>query len=384
MFESGGTMVQQTKYIMVKEKIKEWILSGDIKPGEKIYSENELVKMFGVSRHTIRQAVGDLVHEGWLYREQGAGTFCTKPDDQADTMTKKTAVNGKNIGVITTYISEYIFPAIIRGIESYLSDHGYSLTLACTDNDVEKEKQCIQTMLNRNIDGLIVEPTKSSSFNPNIHYYLELEQNKIPYLMINQFYPELMPTSIIVDDEKGGFIATNHLIELGHEKIIGIFKTDDLQGVNRMKGFIRAFREHNIPFFPEMVISYTTEEKDTKLLEKLQQILFSSETIPTGIVCYNDQIALSVLNLLREHKKKVPEDISIVGYDDSYLAEASGVKLTSITHPKMDMGIEAAKRIISAVENRNLPDFTPQSLVYNPELVIRSSTAPVKRQQKTL
>jgi GntR family transcriptional regulator of arabinose operon len=371
-------MVQQTKHQMVLAKIKEWITSGQVKPGDKIYSENELVKMFGVSRHTVRQAVGDLVHEGWLYREQGAGTFCSNRLAQNQTTNQHSTPNSKNIGVITTYISDYIFPLIIKGIESYLSEQGYSLTLACTNNDVELEKQCLQSMLSRNIDGLIVEPTKSSSYNPNINYYLELEHHNIPYLMINQFYSQLIPSHIIVNDEKGGFLATDHLIKLGHEKIIGIFKTDDLQGVYRMKGFIRAFRENNIPFFPEMIINFTTEEQKEKLIENIKDILVSSETRPTGIVCYNDQVALSVFNVLRELNLTVPEDISIVGYDDSYLAEATEIKLTSVTHPKEKMGFDAAKWIVSAVENKNPKGSTQHSIVYEPELIVRNSTASLK------
>ncbi|PFN97291.1 GntR family transcriptional regulator [Bacillus sp. AFS076308] len=376
-------MAQKTKYNMVKEKITEWITSGKVQPGEKIYSENELVKMFGVSRHTVRQAVGDLVHEGWLYREQGAGTFCSnkmlQPNVESEMISpiKSLNTNGKNIGVITTYISDYIFPSIIKGIESYLTAQGYSLTFACTDNDVEKEKQCLQTMLSRNIDGLIVEPTRSSNYNPNIHYYLQLEQNNIPYLMINQFYSQLMPPHIIMNDEHGGFIATEHLINLGHEKIIGLFKTDDLQGVNRMQGFIRAFREHNLPFFPDMVITYTTEQKDNNLVEQLQQF-FTTDDKPTAIVCYNDQLALQVLFMLRGMGLSVPEDVSIVGYDDSSLAEATDVKLTSVTHPKMDMGIEAAKWIVSAVEKRGSIEH---STIYEPELVVRNSTSALDKNQ---
>jgi len=371
----------KTKYTIVKEKITEWITSGKVKPGEKIYSENELVKMFGVSRHTVRQAVGDLVHEGLLYREQGAGTFCSFKKDKIIEQTRSSLqtsnTNGKNIGVITTYISDYIFPSIIRGIESYLTAQGYSLTLACTDNNVEKEKQCLQTMLSRNIDGLIVEPTKSSNYNPNINYFLELEQNNIPYLMINQFYSQVMPPHIIMNDEHGGYIATEHLIKLGHDKIIGLFKTDDLQGVNRMQGFIRAFREHGLPFFPEMVITFTTEDLDSKLLERLENF-FKADSKPTAIVCYNDQLALNVLNMSRQLGVTVPDDISIVGFDDSSLAVATEVKLTSVTHPKMQMGIDAAKWIVSAVEKKG---ELPPSIVYEPKLVIRNSTAPFEKMQ---
>jgi GntR family transcriptional regulator of arabinose operon len=368
-------MAQKTKYNMVKDKIMEWITNGEVKPGEKISSESELVKMFGVSRHTIRQAIGDLVHEGWLYREQGAGTFCSHKQEHDKSQTPQLLTSGgKNIGVITTYISDYIFPSIIRGIESYLTESGYTLTLASTDNDVEKERQCLQNMLDRNIDGLIIEPTKSSSNNPNINYYLELEKNSIPYLMINQYYPQLIPPHIIVNDKKGGYLATDHLIKLGHEKIVGIFKTDDLQGAYRMQGFIQAFRENNITLSPEMIISFSTEDSDAILQENVRNILSSSQTMPTGIICYNDQVALSILNLLREMEVRVPEDISIVGFDDSYLAEATN--LTSVSHPKLEMGVEAAKWIVSAVENRSGVE-SQNSTVYEPELVIRNSTSAI-------
>ncbi|QVY63515.1 GntR family transcriptional regulator [Cytobacillus gottheilii] len=369
-------MAQSKKYMIVKEEIKESIIKGDVKPGEKIQSENELIKRFEVSRHTIRKAIGDLIHEGWLYSEQGAGTFCSNQIHEDPNSHSKSS--GKSIGVITTYISDYIFPSIIKGIESYLTNHGFSLILACTDNDLEKEKQCLEMMLNRNIDGLIIEPTKSSSFNPNINYYLQLEQNQIPYLMINQFYSQLNPPHLILDDEKGGFLATEHLIKQGHVNIVGFFKTDDLQGINRMKGFIRAFRENNISLFPEMIITYTTEDDNEELLNKMKNRLIPTDTAPTGIICYNDTLALKILDLLRTLGIKIPEDISIVGYDDSYLAEASEIKLTSITHPKTQMGLDAAKWIVSAVENKNSPKLRQDSIIYNPVLIERSSTGIAK------
>jgi GntR family transcriptional regulator of arabinose operon len=99
--------------------------------------------------------------------------------------------------------------------------------------------------------------------------------------------------------------------------------------------------------------------------------------MPTGIICYNDQLALSVLNVLRDLELIVPADISLVGFDDSYLAEAMEPKLTSIPHPKIEMGIAAAKWIVSAIENRN-SDGIEHSTIYEPELIIRNSTATVK------
>ncbi|TWK46275.1 Arabinose metabolism transcriptional repressor [Bacillus paralicheniformis] len=124
-------------------------------------------------------------------------------------------------------------------------------------------------------------------------------------------------------------------------------------------------------------MTYTTENKKQKTIAEARKRLSSSDR-PTAIFCYNDEIALLVLDVVREFGLKVPEDISIVGYDNSHLSEASEVKLTSVTHPKMQMGIEAAKWMIAKVEGRNTNQLE-HSTVYKPELVVRHSTAKLKR-----
>lgn len=354
-----------TKYKMVKEEIKRWIFEGRITPKEKIGSENDLMASFGVSRHTIRQAIGELVNEGWLYREHGVGTFC------ADRSEPSNGKHTKTIGIITTYISDYIFPSIIRGAESYLTDRGYSVLLASTNNDIEREKQCLHNLLNHEVSGLIVEPTKSALYNPNLAYYLNLERQKLPFLMINANYDGLNSLSLTVDDERGGYLATEHLIKLGHRRILGLFKMDDRQGVGRMKGFIRAHREADLSVSPDMLVSYTTEEKEGKPVSEVRRLLEGKEDLPTAIIAYNDEIAISVIQVLRELGLRIPEDISLVGYDDSQLAEASEVKLTSIRHPQSVMGETAAKLILAMIEG-NSGELQP--IVYEPVLMIRNST----------
>ncbi|WP_449619712.1 substrate-binding domain-containing protein [Robertmurraya sp. Marseille-Q9965] len=354
------------KYKLVKEEIKSWILKGIIKPDEKVRSEHELAQYFAVSRHTIRQALGELVHEGWLYRQQGRGTFCK------DQSKKDYQQIDRTIGIITTSISDYIFPSIIRGIESYLSEKGYNMILASTNHDIRRERKCLENMLGKKLDGLIVEPTKSALYNPNLNTYLSIENNHIPYVMINAFYSELQPASITVDDELGGFKAGEHLIQLGHKRIGGIFKVDDRQGVNRMKGFMKALREHNIPIQPGSMITFHTEDRHTKPIEEVQRLLKEKDA-PTAFFCYNDEIAIMILDVLRDMEFKVPEDISIVGFDDSQLAVASEVKFTTLTHPKMEMGLLAAKMIVNALEEGKELSVNDQ-VVYEPELVIRNST----------
>jgi len=346
------------KYYQLKEYLKDAIRRGKISPGAQLPSENTLVQQFAVSRHTVRQAIGELENEGLVYREQGRGTFCAFPEK---------AKAGK-IAVVTTYISDYIFPAMIGGIEEVTSGAGYSLILANTNNDKVKEAQCLEVLLNDDIVGFLIEPTKSVKENVNSHYYRELEKRGIPYLMLNAVYPELDPAYVIMDDEAGGYVITNYVLQLGHRLVAGIFKADDRQGVNRQAGFERALAGAGLTPSGDLVGNYETEERDFYPYQFARRVLQQAAR-PSCIVCYNDQIALQVLQGIRDEGLRVPEDISLVGYDDSSLAVASEVKLTTIRHPKAEMGRQAARLLLGMLAERmDKPRF-----VYPPELVVRSS-----------
>ncbi|RSL34867.1 GntR family transcriptional regulator [Salibacterium salarium] len=355
------------KYKNVKQYIQSKILDGSFQAHQKINSEYELVQYFDVSRHTIRQAIGELVSEGWLYREHGVGTFCAERSKMLQQPSRK------SIAIITTYISDYIFPYIIRGAESYLSEKGYNVILFSTNNDLEKEKTALENILSQHVEGVIVEPTRSAFTNPNINYYLNLENQNIPYVMMNAYYEELEPVYLVMDDERGGFIQAEHLIELGHRDIIGIFKNDDIQGSRRMKGFLKAHRQHQVPVDPNRIITYSTSEKFEKPIEEVRKLLSYNTNRPTAIVCYNDELIIQILNVIREKNLSVPGDLSIVGFDDSHFTEATEIKFTSMKHPKMKMGEDAANIIVDLIENQ--PDGKSKSVVYEPELVLRHSTS---------
>src|SRR5690625_4671797 len=141
--------LMKTKYSIVKEYIESKILDGTYQPNQKISSESEFMKQFGVSRHTIRLAIGDLVTEGWLYREQGSGTFCA---DRSTMKSLQIYDKQKNIAIVTTYISDYIFPSIIRGAEAQLSEEGYQVSIFSTNNCQDKEKQVLESLLTQNFD----------------------------------------------------------------------------------------------------------------------------------------------------------------------------------------------------------------------------------------
>ncbi|MDQ0338626.1 GntR family transcriptional regulator of arabinose operon [Caldalkalibacillus uzonensis] len=357
---------QLPKYLQLKQEILSWIHTGRLKPGDQMPTEHDIADQFGMSRQTVRQTLGVLEQEGWLKRIQGKGTFVSQP------LPIREKKNNHTIGMVTTYISDYIFPHIVRGAEAALRKKGYHLLLASTDNNKTEERASLQKMLEQPLSGLIIEPTKSALGNPNLHYYLSLEQNHIPYIMINARYPELNCPSVEVDDELGTFLGTEHLIQLGHRKIAGFFKTDDVQGVRRLKGFIRAHQTYHIPLHPESVIQYQTEEKWSKPYETALSLLSQPEERPSALVCYNDELAVHLLEAVRKVGLDIPGDLSIVGFDDSPLATATEVKLTTLTHPKEELGSKAAEMLLNMINRQEKMDA--ETVVYKPELVVREST----------
>lgn len=351
------------KYLQLKELLKDLMLSGKIAKGEQLPSENELSLKFSLSRHTVRQALNILQQEGRISRERGKGTFCTIPETRH-------LVQNKTIAVLTTYISDYIFPHIIRGVDKILSSAGYTLILASTGNNSKAEAKCLQNLINQNILGLIVEPTMSANENVNVSYYRELEKIGIKYVMLHAKYEDLNPSYVIIDDVIGGYLATNYLLKLGHVNIAGIFKYDDMQGVKRKEGYSKALSEYGIRVNNDIIGNYNTNNRTLYPYQFARRILNKANR-PTAIVCYNDEIAFKVMEAVRDENLKIPQDVSIIGYDDSSMAMSSELKLTTINHPKEEMGIQAAKFLIDMIENKNYvnrPNFT-----YKPELIVRSS-----------
>jgi GntR family transcriptional regulator of arabinose operon len=245
------------------------------------------------------------------------------------------------------------------------------MLLSSTDHRKDRERECLEMMLSHSVSALIVEPTKSAEGNPNFDNYLAIEDHGIPMLMINETYPDLECPSVRMDDDAGGLMAANYVLELGHRTIAGLFKTDDLQGVRRMKGFIRACREHQLPSDGSTIIRYSTEDKEERPQRMLRELLLSDQP-PTALVCYNDQLAVSLLDTIRELGLRIPEDLSIIGYDDSFLATATEIKLTTIEHPKSGLGEQAANLIVAQLEKDAVA--SNKEILYPPKLVIRQST----------
>jgi len=360
------------KYYQIEEDIKNLILSEEIKPNDKLPSENKLSEQYGVSRQTVRKALSDLEAEGFVYAVHGSGTYCS---DAA-----RFKKDSKNIAVVMTYLSDYIFPKVISGIDTVLSDNGYSIMLKNTGNSRSREIQCLEELIHKNIDGIIIEPSKSNLFCKHKNLYDKLDEYGIPYVFIQGEYSVMKDKyHVLMDDEKGGYLLTKYLIDLGHRNIVGVFKSDDTQGQNRHKGYAKALSDAGIAYDPENVIWFYTEDRAIHSYTSLQNIIREGRKID-AIVAYNDQLAFHLIKAINEMGLKVPEDISVTGYDNLQVniegvSGASGLSLTTIAHPKEELGKRAAEMLLSLIRGEDVD----KRIVMEPELIIGNSCKKIRR-----
>lgn len=338
-------MSEKPKYSILADVIRKMIIDGTYCSGDKLPSENELSQQYNFSRQTVRQAFGVLEKEGLLLRERGSGTYVSRQNSQsAKTMT---------IGVITTYITDYIFPSIIRGIETELTNKGYSLTLGVTKNRVEYENKILRSFINKKVDGIIVEGTKTAFPNPNISLYNQLDELHIPYVFINGFYRELPCVHITTNDRECGAAGADYLIEKKQcKKPGGIFKSDDMQGHERYAGFAQGVLSHGLELDDNSVIWFTTAERESLFSEYSGNRILKRLQGCDGVMCYNDQIACALIQMLKQRGIQIPEDMEIVGCDNANLLQYSSLNIATFNHPKEKLGVLAADKIINMIENK--------------------------------
>ncbi|GEP24393.1 GntR family transcriptional regulator [Lentilactobacillus diolivorans] len=355
----------ETKYVKVKKSIKSNIINGKYKINEKIPTESELMAMYSVSRYTIRRAVGDLEHEGYIYRVQGGGMYVN------DWINKKVSADRSNqsVGVVTTHIADYIFPNIISGIDQVISEQGLSILIGNTHDEYDNERHNLLNMLDNDVVGFIIEPTRSTLENPNLDVYQMIVESGKPAVFINAHYPQLDFPYVEIDDTECEKKLMDYLLDNGHEQVLGVFQVDDLQGVNRMNGFIKSYQTHPQVSSSGDIMMYRSSDDINNVLDKVKDRVISPDVRPTAIVCYNDQLAIEVIGMLSKEGISVPDDISVAGFDDYEISKYIDPGLTTMVHPKREMGTTAAKLLLDMLKKG---DGSPKIL--DSKLIIRNST----------
>ena len=349
------------KYKRISEDLKNQILEGNFKIGSAIPSEQQLQVDYCVSRYTVRQAISLLINEGFLSSERGSGTFV---NDWVKLSTTKQNKKDPIVGVILTSLSDYIFPEIIRGIEKTLRENSCIMLLSSSNNDFAQEKECLLSLYNQGIDALIMEPSKSNCYNPNIADYMRIQNAGIPIYFINSRLDLIDIPTVSIGDVSSSKQLTETLFNSYTGDVAIITNLDFRQGRDRLEGFIKAHAESQKELDETQIFCLSNKDK-TKEIESIIESLKETPSI-TSLICYNDEIAIEYIKIVKEKYPEFLDRIAIASFDYSDIGKSYPITF-SVEHPKFYLGVEVADRLLRLL--RNMESSTPESYFFEAKII---------------
>ena len=362
-------MANSPKYMDIVLWTRRQMAEGVFLPGDKFLSETALQERFGVSRQTVRRALDDLTQAGQVVRLQGSGTYISGVN-LSSRQSLKTPPPGTSmtVGIVSLYLDNYIFPGIIRGVESVFTSSGHNILVVSTQNELMGETRALQRMLDARPAGLIVEPTKSGLPCVNLDLYQEIQRRGMPLVFTDSRYAEVSAPCVALDDQAVGYQATEYLIQMGHRNIVGIFSHSNSAGQLRYLGHMKALAAHGLPLRDDLIHWYNQEEMRQVLTGEL---FLNSLSGCSAALCYNDHLATILMELLTERGYNIPRDLSVVSIDNTALAQMRDI--TSVVHPSERIGEAAAKLLLSMIYGS-----PGESILFPPELIARGSVKPLE------
>ncbi len=354
-------------YRQLADKITSSIENGELKPGDQIPSQHELIKNYKVSMITVKKALSILIHEGVLFTRLGKGTYVSEPPKSISGLSAN-----KTIGVVLRDLKHPYFSLVLHGIEEKVNELGYNLLLSSSSNDAEKEEAQINRFLKSGVDGLIIASLaltyRATESIQKLH-----RQNK-PYVMVSYIHePDYWYVGS--DQEYGGYLGAQHLIKLGYKNIRYLHSgRGNLLCEVRKNAFYRALNDYNIPFGNDTVIYMPDEtikrhkNRYDQGYEVGKQFVANNEKAD-AVFAYSDLIALGFEQALLDSGLQVPNDIAVMGFDDIDMAQYSSVPLTTIHQPAEKIGRVAVEIIKKRLDGEAIPNRT----VFKPSLIIRES-----------
>jgi len=268
-----------------------------------------------------------------------------------------------SVGVLVPELNAPFFGDLMQAVESTLRAADKHVIISVGRNCLETEKDAVEFLISRNCDALIMHAEALSD-----EYLLELNQSKLPVALVNRQVEGLPEACTSLDNEKGGYLATRHLLELGHKDIAYISgPTDKCDASLRLEGHKRALSEAGLPTNPQLIFNGDYSEEDGKigLLE-----LMARDVPFTALVCANDWMASGAISCARDLGMSLPHDLSVVGFDDVVFAHHVFPRLTTVSNPIAEMAEMSAKYILNKVYGQ----ANNVQLYFEPSLVVREST----------
>ncbi|WP_340677332.1 LacI family DNA-binding transcriptional regulator [Paraglaciecola sp.] len=325
-----------------------------------IYQVSELA---GVSLATVSRVINNnsLVSEKTKIKVLEA---MKKLDYRPNTVAQSLASNRSNsVGLLVSELHGSFYGSMMSDIELALREFGKHAIITAGHSDEKSEKEGVEFLISRSCDALILHVEAVSD-----EYLIELKTRNIPFVTVNRYVPEIAANCICLDNEVGGYIATTFLLQQGHRDIAYIagplWKTD---AKKRYEGHLRALREFNVKLNIRLIYEGNFQEEGG---QKGVQALLETGIPITAIACANDEMAAGAMSALREKGRHIPDDVSVIGFDNLMFSRYTYPKLSTINYPISAIGKTAASWVLNNLYIDRKEDIQH---LFNPELVVRDS-----------
>jgi DNA-binding LacI/PurR family transcriptional regulator len=269
----------------------------------------------------------------------------------------------RTLGLVVTTIADPFVAEIVRGIEETALDHDYNVILCSSSDDPDRELAAVRTLREKWVDAVIVTSSRVGSF------YEELTEIQVPVVLINSQQPGDYSMSVRNDDLHGGRLVGEYLLSLGHRAIAYVSgRADAVSSQLRLRGCQEALAQASLSIPAEWIVA---GDGTPAAGERAARRLLETAPCPSAIFCYNDQTAMGALHGAKSRGYSVPDDLSLVGYDDILAAAYLDPPLTTVAQAKYEMGRHAMAMALDLLAKRDVRD-----VLLRPGLVLRASCAP--------
>jgi LacI family transcriptional regulator len=277
----------------------------------------------------------------------------------------------KVIGVIIPSAEISFFGSVIHGIEEIAKGRGYNVLLFQSNESYQQEVQGIQTLLQSNVDGIIASIAKETT---SYAHFLEAKKRNTPLILFDRAIEDLGVSTVVIDDYKGAYMATEHLIQQGYTRIAHIAGPSHIKIFHeRLRGYVDALTAHNLPVDEDLIV-YGKVSIDSGRTGMNQ--LLALPQIPDAVFAVEDFTALGALQVIKETDYNQPGQIGLVGFANEAFSAYITPSLTTVDQQTTLMGKEAAHLLLTAITEANPTDLLPKKIVLEPRLVIRDSSKP--------
>lgn len=348
--------------MQIERYLKDLIERGRLAEGEYVPAEKELAARFGVSLGTVKKAMRRLKEDGYVERRKGHGTRVVR--------STATSVKDQNsIVVLLGRVRRSFYAEIYSGIQGELDDRDYKPILIET-RDLSKPERRAILKHREQVGGFLVVP---ASDNTNQALYGQLLAEEIPFVFMDRYLPQFNVDAVVSDNVQGGYLATRCLLEFGHRRIAVVGLTGVVSLKDRLAGYRRALEEFEVPCDEDLL--YPRQSTAFEDGYRIAGRILEEHSEVTAAFCLRDDAAWGTLRALSDAGVRVPEEFSVIGYDDNEdICSRLTPPLTTVRQPKPEIGAEAAKRLMRKVEGREIEG--PKVLHLPVELVRRESAGP--------